>query len=275
MTEKQKRHSIASIGTILFMVLVFLILWFIRLYAIVPEDEEGIEVAFGEIGNIIPEAPIMPSAPSSATEAEPNFTPSESSSSQQDQASAEPILSEEETLAMQREKAKQDSIAELEKKKREQKLAEQRERERKEAELKAKEEEAKAKANALAEILNKSGNSSGNGNGIGGGGSENPVKGGGTAGGGGRDPRIKGLGTRKPRDGKLPDPVCEFDHYGVVVVQIKIDKDGNNVYAVNASGTNTGDKEMIQCAIDAIKKVKWTAGDGDVIGTITYTFNIK
>lgn len=274
MTNKQKRHIIASVGTVLFMLLLFLLLWFITLTAFEPEEEEGVEVAFGEVGMVIPNAPIMPSASSAASNAESTAAPIEPSKPQPPVAS-EPILSDEETLAMDREKAKRDSIAAVEKQKHEKELAEKRERERKEAERKAKEEEAIAKAAALADMLKKSGNGTGNGDGLGGGGSDNPAKGGGTAGGGGRDPRIKGLGTRKPRDGKLPEPTCEFDHYGVVVVQIKIDKDGNNIFAVNASGTNTADKEMIQCAINAIKKTKWTAGDGEAIGTITYTFNVK
>lgn len=274
MTQKTKRHIIASIGTAIFMLLLFLLLWFVYLTAIVPEQEEGVEVAFGEVGTIVPEAPIMPSASSSASSAESVTIPSETSS-QQNQTSAEPIMSDEETLAMQREKAKQDSIAEIEKKKREQELAKQKEREKKEAERKAKEDDAKAKAAVMAAVLNSAGNSTGNENGNGGGGSDNPVRSGGNSGGGGRDSRISGLRNRVPRDGKLPEPTCEFDHYGVVVVQIKIDKDGNNIFAVNASGTNTADKQMIQCAINTIKKTKWTAGDGEAMGTITYTFNIK
>ncbi len=274
MTQNTKRHIIASVGTALFMFLLFLLLWFVYITAYVPEEEEGVEIAFGEVGVVVPDAPIIPSASSAASNAESTATPIEPSKPQPSVAS-EPILSDEETLAMDREKAKRDSIAAVEKQKREKELAEKKERERKEAERKAKEEEAKAKAAALAGLIKNSGNGSGNGDGLGGGGSDNPVKGGGTAGSGGRDSRIKGLGTRKPRDGKLPEPPCEFDHYGVVVVQIKIDKDGNNVYAINAGGTNTADNEMIQCAINAIKKTQWTAGDGDAIGTITYTFNVK
>lgn len=274
MTKKQERHIVASVGTALFMLLVFLLLWFIYLTPVVPEEQEGVEVAFGEVEMVIPNAPIMPSASSAAANAESTAAPIEPSKPQPPVAS-EPILSDEETLAMDREKAKRDSIAAVEKQKHEKELAEKRERERKEAERKAKEEEAKANAAAWADKFKKSGNGTGNGDGLGGGGSDNPVKGGGTAGGGGRDPRITGLDSRKPRDGKLPEPTCEFDHYGVVVVQIKIDKDGNNIFAVNASGTNTADKEMIQCAINAIKKTKWTAGDGEAIGTITYTFNVK
>jgi outer membrane biosynthesis protein TonB len=273
-TKKQERHITASVGTALFMLLVFLILWFGYMRAVAPEEDEGVEIEFAQIGVVVPDAPIMPSASSSASAEEEITAPSESSS-QQNQMSAEPIISEEETLAMQREKAKRDSIADIEKKKKEEELARQKEREKKEAERKAKEDKARSNAAAMAAVLNKSGIATGNESGVGGGGSDNPVKGGGADGGGDRDTRISGLGRRAPRDGKLPEPTCEFDHYGVVVVQIKIDKDGNNIYAVNASGTNTADNQMIQCAINTIKKVKWTAGDGEAIGTITYTFKVK
>ena len=62
------------------MLLLFLILWFVRLFAVVPEQEEGVEVAFGEVAEAggymaeqseavplptpEPVAPEQPSAPS-------------------------------------------------------------------------------------------------------------------------------------------------------------------------------------------------------------------
>ena len=49
MTKEQKRHIIATFGTLLFMLLVFLLLWLLQLTAMKPEQEEGIEVAFGEV----------------------------------------------------------------------------------------------------------------------------------------------------------------------------------------------------------------------------------
>ena len=80
MTKKQERHIVASVGTVLFLLLVFLILWFVRLTAVVPEEEEGVEVAFGEVAEAggymaeqseavpLPQpeaaAPVQPSAPS-------------------------------------------------------------------------------------------------------------------------------------------------------------------------------------------------------------------
>ena len=42
MTQKTKRHIIASVGTAIFMIVLFLLLWFIYLTAVVPEQEEGL-----------------------------------------------------------------------------------------------------------------------------------------------------------------------------------------------------------------------------------------
>ena len=49
MTKKQQRHIIASIGTLLFLIIVFLLLWFVYMTAVIPEEEEGIEIAFGQV----------------------------------------------------------------------------------------------------------------------------------------------------------------------------------------------------------------------------------
>ena len=49
MTKKQQRHIIASIGTLLFLIIVFLLLWFVYMTAVKPEEEEGIEIAFGQV----------------------------------------------------------------------------------------------------------------------------------------------------------------------------------------------------------------------------------
>ena len=49
MTKKQQRHIIASIGTLLFLIILFLLLWFVYMTAVIPEEEEGIEIAFGQV----------------------------------------------------------------------------------------------------------------------------------------------------------------------------------------------------------------------------------
>lgn len=260
MTKKQKRHIIASVGTVLFLLLVFLILWFCYLTAVAPEQEEGVEVEFAEIEELDePEEPSLSAYAEEPSEAAPAApaSPAVVATDPKPASPPEHIVSEEETLALERARKEQE------------------EREAAERARKKKEAEAIAKAQQMGKMFGKTDGTNTNGDGLekNAGQAGNPL--GGRTSGSGRDGRITGLKGRSPRDGKLPEPTCEFDHYGVVVVQIKIDKDGNNIYAVNASGTNTSDKEMIQCAINAIKKTKWTAGDGEAVGTITYTFNVK
>lgn len=260
MTKKQQRHIIASVGTVLFLLLVFLILWFCYLTAVAPEQEEGVEVEFAEIEELDePEEPSLSAYAEEPSEAAPAApaSPAVVATDPKPASPPEHIVSEEETLALERARKEQE------------------EREAAERARKKKEAEAIAKANQFGDLFGKTDGTNTNGDGLekNAGQAGNPL--GGRTSGSGRDGRIAGLKGRSPRDGKLPEPTCEFDHYGVVVVQIKIDKDGNNIYAVNASGTNTSDKEMIQCAINAIKKTKWTAGDGEAVGTITYTFNVK
>lgn len=255
MTKKQERHIVATIGTIIFLALVFLLLWFARLYAVIPE-QTGVEIEFAEPEEL--EEPELTSAgayaeePTEAAPAAPASPAPEVATSPKPASPAEHIMSEEETLALARAKKEQE------------------EREAAERARKQKEAEAIANANQWANKFgNMAGtNTEGNGTSTGSGSAGNPV-GKGT---GSRDGRIKGLNGRNTRDGKLPTPTCDFQHDGVVVVQIRIDKDGNVISAVSTAGTNTSDNAMIQCAIEAIKNTKWTAGDGDAIGTITYKF---
>lgn len=254
MTKKQQRHIIASVGTVLFLLLVFLILWFCYLTAVAPEQDEGVEVEFAELEELDePEEPSMSAyapEPSEAAPAAPASPAPEVATSPKPASPPEHIVSEEETLALERARKEKE------------------EREAAERARKQKEAEAIAKANQFGNLFGKTDGT----NTISDGNSDNPAKQGPS---GNRDGRIKGLGGRNTRDGKIPEPTCEFQHYGVVVVKIRIDKEGNVISATNAAGTNTSDQQMIQCAIKAIKNTKWTAGEGIAEGTITYTFNIK
>lgn len=274
MTKKQERHIVASIGTLLFLAIVFLLLWLIKLHAYQPEQEEGIEVAFGEVeeagGYMAEQSEAVPlPAP------EPTAPDVASAPSDNDLMTSE----DEETLALRKaaeeaEKARKQAEAEKQRKAREEQArleAERKAREAAEAAERAKQAEAIAKANQFGSLFGQSGNSSGSGDSQGAGQKGNPVGHGSI---GVRDTRISGLGGRNTRDGKIPEPTCEFQHYGVVVVKIRIDKEGNVISAVNAAGTNTSDQQMIQCAINAIKTTKWTVGEGVSEGTITYTFNV-
>ena len=256
MTNKQKRHSIASVGTVLFMLLLFLLLWFIRLYTIQPEEEEGIEVAFGEVaeagGYMAQQSEAVPiPSPQQATPVPPS-TPA-----------PEPYLTseEEEALALQeaQKKKEREEKARLE--------AERKERERAEAERKAKEAEAVAKANQFGSLFGQSGNTEGSGESQGDGQRGNPV---GHGSSGGNSWSLAGRGIK----GTLPQPSNDFKQEGKVIVQIRVNPAGQVVNAT-ITGGDVSDKQTQQLALDAAKKAKFTEGDHVQIGTITYIFKLN
>jgi TonB family protein len=72
----------------------------------------------------------------------------------------------------------------------------------------------------------------------------------------------------------LPKPSNEFNQEGKVVVEIRVNAAGNVISAV-AKGGDVSDKQTIQLALDAAKKAKFTEGEHDQIGTITYTFQFN
>ena len=251
MTNKQERHIIAAIGTVLFMLLVFLLLWFVRLYAVAPEQEEGIELAFLEempdTGGYPSDAPNPSPIPEDAPAA-----PAAPAVSQPTPATPpEHIVSEEETLAIERARKEKE------------------EREAAERARKQKEAEAIAKANAMSSLFGNTGNSENVGSGSQGNGRKgNPV---GHGSSGGNSWNLSGRGIK----GTLPQPSNNFNQEGKVVVQIRVNAAGNVIDARETTGGTISDKQTIQVALEAARKAKFTEGDHDQIGTITYIFKIN
>ena len=270
MTNKQKRHIIATVGTILFMLLIFLLLWFIRLSAVVPEEEEGIEVAFGEVqeagGYMAEQSEAVPMPMPESTAPEQPSAPSDNELMTQE---------DEEALALRREQEKAERErrqAEAERRQREREEqarieAERKAREAAEAERKAKEAEAIAKANAMGSLFGQTGNNSGSGNSQGSGQKGNPV---GHGSSGGNDWSLSGRTIK----GTLPQPSNTFKQEGRVIVEIRVNAAGEVVSATHKGG-NVSDKQTIQLALDAARKAKFTEGDHDQIGTITYNFKFN
>ena len=270
MTQKTKRHIIASVGTFLFMLLLFLLLWFVYLYAAVPEQEEGVEVAFGEVeeagGYMAEQSEAMPlpapepSAPSSAAAPSNNDL-----MTQEDEA----------TLALRREQEKKErerkqaEAAERQRQREEQARleAERKAREAAEAEKKAKEAEAIAKANQFGSLFGNTGNTEGSGDSQGNGQKGNPVGHGSV---GGNTWSLSGRGIK----GTLPAPSNNFKQEGKVVIQIRVNAAGNVVNAT-ITGGDVSDKQTQQLALEAARKAKFTEGDHDQIGTITYIFKLN
>jgi TonB family protein len=65
-----------------------------------------------------------------------------------------------------------------------------------------------------------------------------------------------------------------FNQEGKVIVQIRVNAAGN-VTEATIKGGNVSDKQTQQLALDAARKAKFTEGDHDQIGTITYIFKLN
>ena len=257
MTQKTKRHIIASVGTALFMFLLFLLLWFVYLTAYVPEEEEGVEIAFGEVeeagGYMAEQSEAMPlPAPEPAAPVQP-ASPAE-----------EEMLTSEEQEALALDEAKKKREAE-EKARLE---AERKAREAAEAEKKAKETEAIAKANQFGSLFGQSGNTTGSGDSQGNGQKGNPIGHGSV---GGNSWSLAGRGIK----GTLPTPSNNFKQEGKVVVQIRVNAAGQVIDARETTGGTISDKQTVQLALEAARKAKFTEGDHDQIGTITFIFKLN
>ena len=236
MTQKTKRHIIASVGTALVMFLLFLLLWFVYLTAYVPEEEEGVEIAFGEVeeagGYMAEQLEAMPlPAPEPAAPVQP-ASPAE-----------EEMLTSEEQEALALDEAKK-------------------------AEKKAKETEAIAKANQFGSLFGQSGNTTGSGDSQGNGQKGNPIGHGSV---GGNSWSLAGRGIK----GTLPTPSNNFKQEGKVVVQIRVNAAGQVIDARETTGGTISDKQTVQLALEAARKAKFTEGDHDQIGTITFIFKLN
>ena len=249
MTRKQERHTIAAIGTVLFLLLVLLLLWFVRLYAVAPEQEEGIELAFLEeempdTGGYPSDAPNPSPVPEDAPAA-----PAAPAVSQPTPATPpEHIVSEEETLAIERARKKKE------------------EREAAERARKQKEAEAIAKANAMSSLFGNTGNSENVGSGSQGAGQKgNPV---GHGSSGGNSWSLEGRGIK----GTFPTPEKGQYTPGKVVIEIRVDPQGQVISAREAKGGNISDKNTIEAMLKKAREVRFTESDKNnvQIGYITY-----
>lgn len=274
MIEKYKSHIIASLGTLLFMGLVFLLLWLLRLDFIEPVEDEGIVVTFGyaEDGGGMEQAnPIEDEAEPQIeqTPAPPTVvTPSKNELMVQDS---------DETLALNKQsedKEKDGQEEELIRKRKEQEALAEAERQEKEkllAEQKAQQDKID-KANKLGSLFGGSNNSDG------GNGQEqspssqvqgNPVgKGSGTMGGNNWE-----LAGRDCKD--LPKPGIKFNQAGKVVVDIIVNEKGEVISVKVGGGSTVSDEETQKLALAAAKKAKFTPGEGTQKGKIVYIFKFN
>ena len=318
MEDKKKKDRVASaLGTLLFHIIVLAILSFTILTA-EEQEEEGLLVNYGDSMTGSGEVEPAPSQAQPQTETTPPpppapAAPSTPSTPTVADGQTEHTQDFEEAAALQEAKRKADEEA---KRKAEAKAREETEAKAKaeaearakakaEAEAKAKAEaDARAKAKAEAEArakaeaaekarkaaaarsaINKGFSGAGTGQsasqGTGGGSGNQGV----ATGGAGQGTSI-GDGSGNSYSlagrnivGKLPKPVYNIQESGKVVVEIKVDKNGNVTEAhVISRGTTVQNQTLWNVAVQAAKKAKFNADPTKPAiqsGTITYNFRLQ
>lgn len=275
MTLKQKSNIIASIGTLVALLLLFLLLWFVYMGAPVLPEDEGIEVSFGDVreaGGYQPEPEHQSTPMESVTP-----PPAPSKPTNNDLMTQE----DEETLAVQRQRDKEEKArkeAEAERLRQEKAKAAQAEaariaKEKALAEQKAKEQAAKDKAAAMGSLFgNNAAGAQGTGDSKGEGQKGNPVAGYGTSGGNNWSLWLEGRSIK----GALPQPKNDFNQDGKVVVSIWVLADGTVKDAQITRGTTISDKSTLQLALNAARRAKFSESDKSIqTGTITYNFKFN
>ncbi len=277
MTNEQQSHIEASVITTVVMLLLFLLLWYTCLGAPVVEEEEGIEVAFGNsaTGGGMPSPVVAPQPSPAPTPTLPPAPaePSDNNLKTQEDDSDVQLREEQE----RQRKAQQEALAEQRRREAEQRERERQERERREKELaeqQAREQAARDKAAQMGALFGQTDNAEGsngdNRESASTGTKGNPV-GHGSIGG-----NEWSLGGRQLK-GSLPKPSTNFNQDGVVVVNITVDAQGNVIQARVGSGTTISDEPTRQLAVRAAKAAKFSTVNrpDKQMGTITYRFNFR
>lgn len=272
--KQYESHIWGVVASIVTMLLLFLLLWFVYFDRPHVDEEEGIEVVYGdelEAGNDMQE-PV--GAPVEAVPAPPaTVPPTPAAPSNNDLM----VQEHEQSLALQKQaeekRKKQQAEAEELRRKQQEEARIKAEREAAEAAAAAKKAEEDAKrqkaAGAMAGLFG-GGSGSGSGSGTTSGDSKqgNPVgKGSGLI--GGNQWSLSG------RDAKsLPKPNNSFNQEGTVQVSITVDASGK-VVSAKAIGGTVSDATTRKLAEEAAMKAVFTAGSSEVRGTITYNFKFN
>lgn len=272
MVSKRRSHTIASIGTAIVLLIVFLLLWFICIHSIREPEDEGIEVAFGvteEGGGYQPQQSET-SMPSSSVAPPPApQKPSDNDLMTQDDEEALVLARQREQEEKNRQQAEAERL-QREREAREKAEAEQRAREQALAEQRAKEQAAIDKANQLGSLFGNNSSGPGSGETTGDSHRGNPDVGHGSTG-----STTWSLAGRSCK--ALPAPSNNFTQEGKVVVAIIVDGSGKVVSAKATEGTTISSDATIQLALKAAYKAEFSFTDrpDKQFGTITYIFKFK
>lgn len=267
-----------AIGTAIFAVLLLLILIFSYFTIIFPPDElEGVPVMFGNVdnsfGDIEPQMNEIVPTPSVSEPQVPEYAPEPPLITQESEPTIDVAAKREEERRRAALAAEQQRIAQAEQRR----LEEQRRQE--EAARKQREEEERRRREINQQMSGLFGESSGNrgeteGFGTQGVSTGNDSKGN-TSGQGGIG--TYDLGGRSLGSGGLAQPSYSVNDYGVVVVNITVDPQGNVINAEIGQGTTTPNSSLRQEALRAARRTKFNAisSVNNQNGKITYNFRLN
>ncbi|MDR1222062.1 MAG: TonB family protein [Tannerella sp.] len=274
---KLNKDDISALtGTVIVHLVLILILYFSILRTIVPNEDSGILVNFGDmytaVGTYEPqytanppqrETPPQPSQPKPTPKPEKLIT-----------------QEEEETVSIPDKKKKEEQVAD-ERAQREREEAERRRRE--EEEKKRREEEARKQQEAISNRVSNafgmaSSPQSRQGDAATGTGNQGSPFGNADT---GANEGTGGFGTfnldgRYIGQGGLPRPTDRGQEEGRIVINITVDPNGNVILAEIGRGTNIDHAQMRKSAIDAAKRAKFNKikGANNQNGTITYIYKL-
>lgn len=277
----KKSDLYGIIGSAIFCGVILLLLLLIYMPRVEKPEDEGIIVSFGdsyEGGGNMPLASTQP--PSEATPTPPLPTqPSTPPPSQEDLmtqednslAVAQQKENEEKERKEREEKARKEREEKERREREERERREQQERERKEREERErKEREAAQRAeNIMGSAFSGTGdNTQGSGMTSGANQQGNPV---GRGDSGGNSWSLNG----RTLSGRFITPTYNKNIEGIITVTIKVDNGGNVTSATIGTPTTISDIEVRNATLDAARKTKFSPGERDVFGTITYNFKLK
>ena len=256
MTKKQKRNSIASIGTVLFMGFVLLLLWLLRIDANITVPETYIEIELGEPEELDMEEEKVEEVQTPKTGDEPaEGAPTNQVEEPQKVEETEepkvttPIVSETPSEVVEPKKEGPDSTE-------------------------IKQQEAKTKVNNTldwSQFSQENAPDDGPGKNP-----ENPIDKGKDYVGGGNDGDNKWSLKGGDLVGDLPKPSNEFDQPGKVVIEIHVNANGDVVKAVEGRGNQVpAHMKTFKLAQKAAMQAKFTKGTDGRTGTIEYIFKLN
>jgi TonB family protein len=275
-----KNDVIALVGTIVAHLATFLILSFIILKTIMPDEDEGVLVILGNVefaaGNMAPRGGGATTTVDAVPipEVTPVRTPPTTSTTRPNR---EELITQntEETIALENRR--------IENERRQREEAERIERERLDAEKRRLAEEQRQREQAIQNQVagafgagNAESGSQGSattGTGVEGSpfGNSNT---GATEGVGGFGGGSFNLGGRSIRGGGLPRPEDRIAEAGTIVINITVDPRGDVIHAEIGRGTNIDNSVMRAGALDAAKRAKFNSiqGTNNQSGSITYRY---